>query len=551
MQTIQVLPSSLINQIAAGEVIERPANVVKELVENSLDAGATKIDIFLEGGGLKEIKILDNGKGMSQADLLLSTVRHATSKIKEASDLECLSTFGFRGEALSSICSVSDVEIKSQSASETAGFQITVIEGAPSSPPHRIAFSPGTHISVRNLFEKIPGRRKFMRSETTELSHCQNRVKELALGNPHVKFSLKHEGRLLGTWTASSRKTRLQECLKTSLEPFSWVFTRDEASFEFLSFPLQDELPRSELYLFINNRLVRHRPFLAAIRSAFQETLGYTAEPIGACFLELRKDWVDANVHPQKWEVRCLHQESLYQWIYSSLKSQLSKTPQSTSFNPTSAYSNPYSRSSSSLSSSGSCSSPFTFQRAEDVTLTRQFIISETSEGLRIAKRQSLRLKAQFRKLISDSPDSNSQEIPSVGLAVPEVRRLPFFKNEFKLCNLSQILNQLGFAHEDFGDGDLAFSSRPAFLNQSAMGLFLTDFINWLKSLKENKQSCFSFEKVTEWLLLWLEDHPEACDFPYYGSTQMEIDEFRRALFSDKEIVLVPYSSFKTPSLEI
>lgn len=543
MQTIHVLPPDLINQIAAGEVVERPASVLKELIENSLDARASQIDIFLKGGGLEEISILDNGIGMDREDLLLSTVRHATSKIRTSKDLEAISTFGFRGEALSSICSVSEVEIKTKMAEQYAGLQVFLRGGNLVSEPASIAFSPGTQITVRHLFENVPGRRKFMRSSSTELAHCQKTVKELALGNPSVRFSLKHEGRSLGTWTASTREARLQECLKTHCAPTSWQFSQNEAKLDFLFFPQELNLSRSEFYLFVNGRLVRHRPFLAAIRSAFQDSGGFHQEPAGVCFLGIRSDWVDANVHPQKWEIRCLNQENLYQWIYTSLKVKLSQS----ALNPAAPATEMFSAKRS-LTSFPFTAVPHplnqpvsTTPQIGPVAWTTHFVFCEEKEGLRVSLRESLRLKVALRTVTSGM---NQGCLPSKNLLIPVIARLKKDNGNLNPGSLLlESLKNLGFTFEHYGDGDLAVSGCPQTLKESGISHFLTDLDDWLNATP--KETLLPFDKTLRWFLLWLENHPHFSELSQLFSLDSELEEFSRSQETGEDIIFIPVSAFR------
>lgn len=536
MQTIHVLPADLINQIAAGEVVERPSSVLKELIENSLDAGATQIDIFLKRGGLDEISVLDDGSGMDREDLLLSTVRHATSKIHSAKDLEAISTFGFRGEALSSICSVATVELKTKPAEQKTGFQVLLEEGVLLSGPTPIAFPQGTQITVRHIFQHVPARLKFMRSETTELSHCQKTIKDLALGNPQVRFSLRHEERTLGTWIAPNRQTRLQECLKTTESPLQWEFVREEAKLDFLFFPEELNLSRTDFHLFVNGRLVRHRPFLAAIRSAFQDSGTSHQEPVGVCFLDIRKDWVDANVHPQKWEIRCLNQENLYQWIYSSLKAKLSHFDRSASNSPAAV--------SETFSSKQFVSQPSpSFSEPSLVAVTPRFLFSESAEGVCIGLRETLRKKIALRKITSSLIHNR---LHSESISVPVIARLKEPQRWAQNSLLFNRLSELGFSVEHYGDGDLAFTSRPTLIKDTGISTFLVDFEKWL-ALRP-KEAPPPFHESLDWFLSWLGTHAQFSELSHSFSLDLELEEFSQTNPTDKDIVFISLSSFQKGS---
>ncbi|MBI4406166.1 MAG: DNA mismatch repair endonuclease MutL [Deltaproteobacteria bacterium] len=319
---ISVLPSDLINQIAAGEVVERPASVVKELVENSLDAGATRIDVSVRQGGIEELSVTDDGWGMELDDLLLCSERHATSKIRSFEDLERLSSYGFRGEALSSIASVAEVEIRTRTQQSSKGHCLRIAFGV-SDQPEPVGGACGTSISVRHLFSRLPARQKFLRSPATEFSHCARIFRELALGRPDVSFFLSHQGKAVAQYLTTCRVARVAECLATDWECLHVVTETDDMQLEtFLSPPhiIQD---RGELVLFVNGRSVRNRILLTAIRNAYQEVLGAHHLPSGAVYFDVRSDWVDVNVHPQKLEVRLVGQEKFYGWILAELRKAL------------------------------------------------------------------------------------------------------------------------------------------------------------------------------------------------------------------------------------
>lgn len=321
--TIKVLPDNLINQIAAGEVVERPASIVKELVENCVDAKATRVEVFLEGGGIDSIRVTDNGCGMNVADLRLCSVRHATSKITQEKDLEAISTFGFRGEALSSIAVISEMEIKSRVANSEVGYSLGICFGQVQQEFRPVGCAPGTSITVRKLFQNVPARKKFLRTSATELSHCTKILKEIALGNPGVTFLLHHERRQLHQWKSQTRSARVTECLRLDLD-MRVLEQADGVRLEaHLTAPHRTQ-ERGEIFLFINQRCIRNRWLMSAVRNAYSLALGPHHDPSGVIYLDIRNDWVDANVHPQKLEVRLLKQENLYQWILSTIRKEVS-----------------------------------------------------------------------------------------------------------------------------------------------------------------------------------------------------------------------------------
>ena len=332
---IQRLPDDLINQIAAGEVVERPSSIIKELVENSLDAGSTRIDILLKDGGIQEISIVDNGVGIPESDLPLAVERHATSKVRTFSDLTQISSFGFRGEALASIASVSELELTSRTAEMSKAACLRVSYSQLSTPLTYQASPPGTRVTMQRLFDRVPARLKFLRSPGTEFSHCAKVVREVALGNPEIAFFLHHQGKLVHSYAPGDRRSRFQDCFKPPWEPLHFSESTEEIAVEGFLSPPQWVADRGELLLYINGRPIRHKTLTSAVRNAYQKTFGPHHEPSGVLYLDIQKDWVDVNVHPQKWEVRLLRQESVYAWLLTQVRRLLERFSRENKLFPT------------------------------------------------------------------------------------------------------------------------------------------------------------------------------------------------------------------------
>jgi DNA mismatch repair protein MutL len=438
---IKALSEDLINKIAAGEVVERPASVIKELMENSLDAGATRIDVLLKEGGLTEIAIIDNGCGMGEEDLLLSVERHTTSKISSMADLEAIASFGFRGEALSSTASVSDLEIFSREQNQDAANALRVVFGE--KEPLRPAGTPfGTAVYVRHLFARVPARRKYLRSAATEFSYCSKIVREIALGNPQVSFSLTHNGRQIGNWISPTREKRVVDCLKPDWDPLFFHDETEGIRYEAILSPTTLLQERGELYLFLNGRPVRNRSLLAAVRNSYAEALGSHHEPSGAVYLDIEHSWVDVNVHPQKWEVRCLRQERVYQWLNASLRKLVSQNkpaslPEEKEV-PDLELNLPLSR----------------FRYLGQVKST--YLVCEDSGGVILVDRKALQEKLQLQKL-KTALDRGS--IPSEPLSVPKILHLEISKKAE--------LEKLGFDLEEFSEGDVVLKGKPVPLTES------------------------------------------------------------------------------------
>lgn len=308
MGRIRRLSDELINQIAAGEVVERPASVVKELAENAIDAGATTVRVLLSEGGLSAIAIIDDGHGMSREDALLSLERHATSKLRDADGLFQILTKGFRGEAIPSIASVSRFTMLTSEPDALVATKIS-IEGG-STPVVEDAPPPGgTRIDVVDLFFNVPARRKFLKRESTELTHCEEAVTRLALAHPEVGFFLEHGGRLLISSPATPKrpKERIAALLGSEVEPHLLEIDERRLGVHVHGFIASPEftLPTARgLYTFVNRRYVRDRGVNSAVQRAFQDSLPPGRQPVCAIFIDVDPQSVDVNVHPQKLEVR-------------------------------------------------------------------------------------------------------------------------------------------------------------------------------------------------------------------------------------------------------
>ena len=305
--TIAVLPDALIDQIAAGEVVERPASVVKELGENALDAGARSIRVSIEGGGTRLIEVTDDGAGMSREDAVLSVRRHATSKLRTAEDLLAIRTLGFRGEALAAIASVSRLVLRTSLHGAPEGTEVQVEDGEPRVSP--AAARPGTQVRVEELFGAVPARRKFLRRAETELKHVEDAVLRLALANPAVSFRLEHEGRTVQVLPPSGAdlRERIAAALGPEVAPFLLPVEERRLGLRVHGVIASPEFSLStarSLYVFVNGRHVRDRTLHFAVHRGLAPSLPSGRQPVGVLFVEIEPSRVDVNVHPQKLEVR-------------------------------------------------------------------------------------------------------------------------------------------------------------------------------------------------------------------------------------------------------
>jgi len=323
LAAVAILPPDLASQIAAGEVVERPASVAKELIENSLDASARRCDVALEGGGITTLRVTDDGSGMSEADARLAVERHATSKLHGFDDLKQLESFGFRGEALPSIASVCRFTLRTREASAGEGVELVVQGGSP--PTVRPAgIAAGTEVCVQDLFFNVPARRKFLRSTSTEAGHVVETVEALALAKPDVTFTVTRDGRVVREWLrAGGRGERVRDVLG-ELPLVSVTGERGPLRVEaYLSRPEQSRTGATGLRLLVNGRIVRDRAVTATIAQAYGSVLERGRYPRGVVYIDLASELVDVNVHPQKAEVRFADPRAVTDALYGLLAREL------------------------------------------------------------------------------------------------------------------------------------------------------------------------------------------------------------------------------------
>ncbi len=328
---IRQLPDTLINQIAAGEVVERPASVVKELVENALDAGARRIEIDLEEGGIRLIRIRDDGGGIPAGELPLAIARHATSKITSLDDLEAVATLGFRGEALPSIASVSRFTLSSRREGSRHGAALHV-EGGRAGEVLPKSHPTGTTVEVRDLFFNVPARRKFMRAERTELGHIEEWLRSLALARPDVELRVSHNGKPSRRWKGEGdllSEVRLHEALGEEFAKNTLRIDHAGAGLRlqgWIAQPSYNRASADQQYLYVNGRSVRDRSIAHAVKQAFADVLFHGRQPAYVLFLELDPRGVDVNVHPAKHEVRFRDARLVHDFVYRTLHAALAET---------------------------------------------------------------------------------------------------------------------------------------------------------------------------------------------------------------------------------
>jgi len=326
-RSIHPLPDQLASQIAAGEVVERPASVVKELLENALDAGADRLVVEVEEGGIRRIAVHDNGHGIPRNELPLAVSRHATSKIASADDLHRIHTLGFRGEALASISAVSRFELASRTQDEESGWRIASDGATRWQGPEPVAMPPGTRIEVKDLFFNVPARRKFLKAPRTEFSHIDELVRRMALAWGQVQFTLRHNGRtihqLRPVTDEAGQLRRLEMLLGQGFVEAALAVSFESGPLKLHGWVAQPTFNRAQAdlqYFYVNGRMVRDRLLAHAVRQAYADTLYHGRHPAYVLFLELPAEQVDVNVHPAKSEVRFAEARWVYDFVRRSLK---------------------------------------------------------------------------------------------------------------------------------------------------------------------------------------------------------------------------------------
>ncbi len=326
MSAIRVLPDLLINQIAAGEVVERPASALKELLENSVDAEAKEIAVTLAQGGIKQLRVADDGIGIVAEELALALARHATSKIASLDDLEAVNSLGFRGEALASIAAVSRLSLTSRRRGERHAWKVEAA-GGETSGLQPAALESGTAVEVLDLYFNTPARRKFLKSEATEYGHCEEMFRRIALSRTDIGFTLQHNGRKIWQLPAGAMERRAATLLGDEFSAASVILDERAGSLRLwgmASLPGFSRGGRDAQYFYVNGRFVRDKLIANALREAYKDVLHHDRHPAYALFLEIDPEGVDVKVHPTKIEVRFRDSRAIHQFIFHALNKALS-----------------------------------------------------------------------------------------------------------------------------------------------------------------------------------------------------------------------------------
>lgn len=537
---IRVLPSNLVNQIAAGEVIERPASVIKELVENAIDAGATKVEVMLEGGGKNLITVTDNGKGISPEELTLAVERHATSKLPD-NDLFNINFLGFRGEALPSIASVAKMTISSRQKGSDSGWQISV-NGGDKGEVKPAAVALGTKIEVRDLFYTTPARLKFMKSDSSETAQCVDMLQRIALANPQISFYLESDGKKKVALNACQgklfdcRQRRVADVLGGEFEENSVGIDAHNDFCKisgFIGVPTYNKANSLSEFLFVNNRPVRDKLILGAIKGAYQDMMTSGRYPACAVFIEVEPMYVDVNVHPTKAEVRFYDNGAIRGLLVGSIRHALSfggqksvetgglehllertiegeetdlaplHSPQpvknymlrepaagfaATPFNHVHSFSGGRAKSTASTMSIPALESKFSVRVAEEPTAEtleevgelglakaqfhNTYIISQTEDSIVIIDQHAAHERITMERMKQSM--AKHEQVPAQMLLLPEVVDLSLPEKE-NILEYAPQLAQLGLRLEEFGTSAVLVREIPALLGETDVKKLIKD----------------------------------------------------------------------------
>lgn len=502
MPRIHVLPQSVISAIAAGEVAERPATIIKELIENAVDAQATDISIYLEKSGQQKIVVSDNGSGMDKADLALSIQRHTTSKIRTADDLLHVQTFGFRGEALASVGSVSNLTIQTKTAKQTVGQELVMRFGKVLSQKP-VAAVQGTTVAIDGLFANTPARLKFLKKPLTELRLIIDAITNAALSHPEISFRLTQEKKILIDVPAGQDLALRLESLFGSetaslFIPFQFGETRFQVS-GLLGAPQLARQTKTQQFLFVNHRPVTHQQLSQTLKDAYGSLLAPRQQPIFILQLHLPATAVDVNVHPRKETVKFLDEKQLLQFIQTSVQECLAKTnlmyrasaPDTWKLQePTPQY-QAFSRQASAETHQllSETTEPWKFSETLAQTpifqLHHTYLVMQTPEGLLLIDQHAAHERILYEQYLA-ALKKNSETAQSLELAKPVILR--FSPSEFQLLqNNFEMLQKVGFSIEPFGKQSVRVTHLPQNLHDRNLQKLFAEFLDDLTQEKPIK----------------------------------------------------------------
>ncbi len=519
---IRILPQEVANKIAAGEVVERPASVVKELIENSLDAGANEIEIQVKHGGLSLIRISDNGSGMTPEDARLSVVRYATSKIKSVEDIFKISTFGFRGEALPSIAAVSRFRLATRAKGEAAGIEIQ-IEGGGLAREKQAGMREGTVIEVKDLFFNTPARRKFLKTERTELTQVTEIVTLIALANPNARFILKNEDEtLIDVSKSPELRNRVRELYDAEFESRLIEISGDLPGVRIRGLAGKPELAathRRDQIFFVNQRPIKSPALGFALNQAFHGLVMDHRFPVGIIFLEINPDLVDVNVHPTKREVRISSERAIQNFMVETIRRHIldkdlyPEMPAGSSDFSRSETANKFATKNFSVKESlqglfgqetvealglSAANSQILIPNSdlEKIRVLGQvhasFIVGEYDGGIVIIDQHAAHERVQFEAVLNSFERA---KVESQGLLVPVVMKLTA-QEETMLKDALSILEKVGFKIEPFGPRAYAVQAVPVFVEEGDVESFLKGYLERRENLPDHSPATARQEEI-------------------------------------------------------
>jgi len=519
---IRILSDDLINQISAGEVVERPANIVKELIENSIDSKANKIEVLIRGGGLQSIIINDNGKGMHEKELPIAILRYATSKL-DKNNLNEIKDFGFRGEALPAISSISKLEITSKTEKNKEASSIEIERGNVITQKPNIR-GKGTTVKVTSLFEATPARLKFLKSLRVEIAHCKDVFLKMAISHPKISFKLNVDGKNIYNFKADESNDSISA--ERISAAFGYDFIQNSIKIKserngsklsgVISFPTFNSSTSTHQYLYVNNRSIKDKNILSLIKVAYFDTIPKGRFPLIVLFLELPASMVDVNVHPSKAEVRFQNEREIKGLIISSIKSAISNIKSQIVYNgdlssnlidKTEVYkSNRHENSfdekvgdiNNSYFEKSEKNNFFQSNFSKEITskpsakvgdinhynemqrypmgaaraqFHKNYIISETDDGIVIVDQHAAHERIIKEEMLTEL---KNKKIPAQILLIPEIINLPSSHRDVILENINT-LNQLGFEIESFGEDTVLIRAIPNLLNNANISELIKD----------------------------------------------------------------------------
>ncbi len=500
------LPAVVVNQIAAGEVVERPASVVKEVLENAIDAGAGRVEILIQGGGIDRIEVIDNGCGMSVDELPLAIASHATSKVSVLEDLEHIATMGFRGEALASIGSIARLEIRSRTTTQDGGGLIVVDHGV-AERPEPAACPPGTRILVSGLFERVPARRKFLKSPQAETNRIRRIVRDIAAANPEVAITLASNGRTLLDLPSTDPRRRLEAVLGGELAGHMLEVASERSGVGLWGLVGRPELARptaQHQIMCLNGRPIVDRSLRYAVREAFRGLMEPSRHPTAALFLSVPPDRVDVNVHPAKSEVRFRDDRLVFSIVKRGVEEALRGADIVPQFGTSPMPPSP-SRQRPLFGSSDTRPAGFEAAAARAVMadspppgsaevgmiesarpvlqIHRMFLVTEDAEGMLIIDQHALHERVMFERLFERIGEA---ALPSQRLLIPEMVEASPEAIE-SLESLAGMLERLGFDVSPAGPTSVAVHAVPSLLTERRVGIggFMGDLLERAAELRD------------------------------------------------------------------